>query len=510
MRLEQTLAVIVALLFASGRAHAQAGTFLDPGVGPQAPTGFRVSLPTASIVANFSFSPGGGAWPLTVQFVDTTQGGPASWAWDFGDGGSDTVQNPIHTFINPAGVYTITLTATGPGGSSTTNHTITITNAVPVDVTLNTFGIIRLPYPKLRRAGVYNSFLIHPNSGTLDMCFYDTNTFNQSASGLPQATLSAVGGASAFDYVGTNLFIAGISPFGSGGTILQYHIATSSLPSSVSVVTNFAFGTTSSFTPVLDALSNGGVAIASSETANPVEVSLVYYRPNGTWTNYGVIVTGFGGSVSTPGIDSAEMPGDNSWYVFINKDGSGTIWALKFAITANDLTLVNSFVFADTGNGGIWGSLQPYGETCDVYAISDTSSNRVLLFYNNNTIVGSNPDRSCQLPVVGMNAATNRYLLGIAQWPIYIVIAPIGLSQQDTGKFLSYGSYQVSGQPAVPTSWLYQRFIGETIQTPAVSTPYAASGYNNRSQQPLCFDPHRNHIIVFNQADQTLHLLVYP
>lgn len=125
MTLELTIALIFALCFA---ARGQSGMLLDPTVGPQPATGFRVAVATAPITADFSFSPSSGAWPLTVQFVDLTQGGPSGWAWNFGDGGTSISQNPVHTF-NSANTFTVSLTATGPGGSSATNHSITVTNS---------------------------------------------------------------------------------------------------------------------------------------------------------------------------------------------------------------------------------------------------------------------------------------------------------------------------------------------------------------------------------------------
>lgn len=125
MTLELTIILFFALCFA---ARGQSGMLLDPTVGPQPATGFRVSVATAPITAAFSYSPASGSTPLTVQFVDLTQGGPSSWGWNFGDGSAtNTSQNPLYTF-NGASNYTVYLTATGPGGTSTTSHTVTVTN----------------------------------------------------------------------------------------------------------------------------------------------------------------------------------------------------------------------------------------------------------------------------------------------------------------------------------------------------------------------------------------------
>lgn len=74
-------------------------------------------------IASFTGTPTTGAAPLTVAFTDTSTGGPIStWAWDFGDGGTSTTQNPSHIYTTP-GSYTVTMTATGAGGTNTATRT---------------------------------------------------------------------------------------------------------------------------------------------------------------------------------------------------------------------------------------------------------------------------------------------------------------------------------------------------------------------------------------------------
>ena len=67
-------------------------------------------------VTNFTGSPTSGPAPLTVNFTDQTTGSPTAWSWDFGDGGTSTLQNPSHTYT-AAGTYTVKLTATNSCGS---------------------------------------------------------------------------------------------------------------------------------------------------------------------------------------------------------------------------------------------------------------------------------------------------------------------------------------------------------------------------------------------------------
>lgn len=59
-----------------------------------------------------------GCQPVTVQFENTSEFG-VQYLWDFGDGGTSGAQNPVHTYFNP-GIYTVSLTVTGPGGNMDT------------------------------------------------------------------------------------------------------------------------------------------------------------------------------------------------------------------------------------------------------------------------------------------------------------------------------------------------------------------------------------------------------
>ncbi|ACL17090.1 PKD domain-containing protein [Methanosphaerula palustris] len=83
-------------------------------------------------VANFNTNITNGTAPLAVQFTDLSTGAPVTWSWNFGDGNTSTMQNPVHTYA-AAGNYTVNLTATNAGGSNTTVRTnyITVHAVVP-------------------------------------------------------------------------------------------------------------------------------------------------------------------------------------------------------------------------------------------------------------------------------------------------------------------------------------------------------------------------------------------
>jgi PKD repeat protein len=108
------------------------------GAGTATKVGYvTVSAPPPP-TADFSGSPTTGMAPLAVSFTDLSSGSPTGWAWDFGDGGSSTLQNPGHTYA-AAGSYTVSLTATNASGTSTATKVDYITvSAPPPDFTVET------------------------------------------------------------------------------------------------------------------------------------------------------------------------------------------------------------------------------------------------------------------------------------------------------------------------------------------------------------------------------------
>ncbi|MBK7878305.1 MAG: PKD domain-containing protein [Planctomycetes bacterium] len=82
----------------------------------------------AAPVANFTGTPTTGTAPLAVAFTSTSTGTISTYAWDFGDLSTSTLQNPSHTYT-AAGTYTVSLTVTGPGGSNSLTRTNYITVA---------------------------------------------------------------------------------------------------------------------------------------------------------------------------------------------------------------------------------------------------------------------------------------------------------------------------------------------------------------------------------------------
>lgn len=70
--------------------------------------------------AGFTSDVTAGCAPLDVQFTNQASDNVTAYSWSFGDGGSSTLPNPTHTFLEP-GSYGVTLTVSNAAGSETTS-----------------------------------------------------------------------------------------------------------------------------------------------------------------------------------------------------------------------------------------------------------------------------------------------------------------------------------------------------------------------------------------------------
>ena len=100
--------------------------------------------PAVSPTAQFSTANSVVCSGVFTSFNDTSLDNPTSWSWNFGDGGTDNVQNPTHVFT-AAGTYTVQLTVTNAAGSNTISQVITV-NQTPnlIISTSDTDGLVCL------------------------------------------------------------------------------------------------------------------------------------------------------------------------------------------------------------------------------------------------------------------------------------------------------------------------------------------------------------------------------
>ena len=95
-------------------------------------------------VADFTAVPTSGYASLAVQFTDQSTGPITNWYWDFGDGGTSSEQNPLHTY-SEMGDYTVSLLVSGPdiGPDTETKTEYIHVTGVEIDHVLPDTGLCR-------------------------------------------------------------------------------------------------------------------------------------------------------------------------------------------------------------------------------------------------------------------------------------------------------------------------------------------------------------------------------
>lgn len=119
--------------------RAYASNYIGTAYGNQ--VSFTTTIPPFAAFSGSptSIQPGG-----TVQFTDQSANNPTSWSWNFGDGGTSTLQNPSHVY-SAVGTYTVSLTATNEHGSSTeTKNNYVSVNTTISDIDGNVYKIVTI------------------------------------------------------------------------------------------------------------------------------------------------------------------------------------------------------------------------------------------------------------------------------------------------------------------------------------------------------------------------------
>lgn len=100
-------------------------TVSGPG-GTDAETKLDYITVYTPVQADFTAIPVDGLAPLEVVFTNASTGDISTYEWGFGDGTTSAEQNPTHTYTTE-GIYTVSLTVDGLGGSSTVTKTEYVT-----------------------------------------------------------------------------------------------------------------------------------------------------------------------------------------------------------------------------------------------------------------------------------------------------------------------------------------------------------------------------------------------
>lgn len=103
------------------------------GATSQASRLITVTAALPQLVAAFSYAPPAPKTAQDVTFTDQSTGGVTSWAWNFGDGSSSSLQNPTKHY-NTAGIYNVILTIFRNSESATVTHAVNVGSATPAAV----------------------------------------------------------------------------------------------------------------------------------------------------------------------------------------------------------------------------------------------------------------------------------------------------------------------------------------------------------------------------------------
>lgn len=97
--------------------------------GDQQPTLTELRVEPAAMAAvptaAFTWAPASPVVGESASFTDASTGDPATWSWDFGDGGASSERNPSHVF-GRAGRFDVTLTVSNAAGSDSTVQSIDV------------------------------------------------------------------------------------------------------------------------------------------------------------------------------------------------------------------------------------------------------------------------------------------------------------------------------------------------------------------------------------------------
>jgi len=214
--------------------------------------GYEIYLQFYNVVgAVFGATPLSGYAPLPVTFsnVSTPAGELTAFDWDFGDGSSSTAISPTHLY-SQAGVYTVTLTASGPDGSHS------LTRAAYISVTAT----------PTQEVGLQGHWPLDETSGTrYDVSGRDNDLTDNNTVGYATGVISRAADLERNDT--ESLSIAHSLQQGlaiTGSLTLAGWIRPESVSANMSLVSKYAYGTVNHRTYRLELLSSGYLRFAVS------------------------------------------------------------------------------------------------------------------------------------------------------------------------------------------------------------------------------------------------------
>lgn len=151
------------------------------------------------VIAGFVGTPTSGIAPLIVSFTNQSSGDYTSCSWTFGDGGMSTsCENPTHTYT-AAGLYSVALTVSGPGGTDTLTRTdyIAVYGPVTADFSGDPTGgspPLLVTFTNLSTGDYSTCAWSFGDGGTSDVCDFPAHSYDVAGIYAVSLTVSGPGG----------------------------------------------------------------------------------------------------------------------------------------------------------------------------------------------------------------------------------------------------------------------------------------------------------------------------
>jgi PKD repeat protein len=338
---------------------------------------------------NFTATPLSGYAPLTTVLSPSIQGNATEFLWNLGDGTTSTSSNAFsHVYVDP-GTYTVSLTATGFGGSSTKTRSNYITANVVIPAPTIDFsftpteGYVPLQITFTSSTSNVDYYTWNFGDGTTSSLANPVKTY--SSPGIYTVSLTGTGGGGTRTTTKINCIEADAIPLPSPNFIATPNTG-------YATITSMAFtdGTTSNpLYPVTAWSWNFGDGGATSSLQNPTKT----YSTPGTYT-VSLTASNAGGSATHTKTN----------YVTVS---AVTIPVASFTITpsSGDIPLTSSFDNTSTGIGSLTYSWN-FGDTTTsnledppvkvyttkgAYLVSLTASNAGGTDTETHTVIASDP-----------------------------------------------------------------------------------------------------------------------
>jgi len=113
----------------------------------------------------------------TVTFTDASSATVTSWFWDFGDGATSTIQNPVHIYAS-SGYFLVCLTTADGGGCTNTYCHYVLIPSFTCDATFSTTSNGTNTVWFINNSAIYTSYLWDFGDGTVSTQMNPSHTYN--------------------------------------------------------------------------------------------------------------------------------------------------------------------------------------------------------------------------------------------------------------------------------------------------------------------------------------------